>query len=304
MADGEEEATVSHPAAPFAIGAHSKDKAPAESPPPEDDSNEDEPPADDAAGSGDDDAPRDEDGAPGGGEGEDDAPADDGPVAIDSETYDAYSGETPGEEEIAEHAEFLGMIPGEDAELLWVAEMSLMAPMPPGWVLMQDHTGEYFYFNEEENDSIWEHPWDFEYKRLFLQMRQRLWDPVTREEVEEMAAYLGISSSEEAKLLWIAKQAVVAPVPEGWAEAEDENGDPFFYESETGTAMRTHPLDQTFRQLLAHERSKLGTFSFAAAGCNGLDDSKVPMRLANEDASEFYTLDWVRAKGFFGLGGF
>ena len=56
-------------------------------------------------------------------------------------------------EEISAHAEFLGMKPGEDGELIWIAEMSLCAPTPDGYTIQEDHMGRIFYFCAEDGTA-------------------------------------------------------------------------------------------------------------------------------------------------------
>ena len=40
--------------------------------------------------------------------------------------------ERPSDKEISEYAQYLGLVPGEDGELLWIAEQVLSAPLPEG----------------------------------------------------------------------------------------------------------------------------------------------------------------------------
>eukprot|EP01045_Picozoa_sp_COSAG04_P054132 COSAG04_NODE_24019_length_328_cov_0.903930_1_plen_79_part_01 len=43
-------------------------------------------------------------------------------------------------------------------------------------------------------------------------------DDIPQEKVEAMAEYYGIKLPEECHMLWIAKQACVEPLPDGWSE--------------------------------------------------------------------------------------
>jgi hypothetical protein len=38
----------------------------------------------------------------------------------------------------------------------------------------------------------------------------------------------------EPELTWIAKQAVQVPLPPHWQEHEDDSGNPYFYDTNTG----------------------------------------------------------------------
>ncbi|CAM9134292.1 unnamed protein product, partial [Choristocarpus tenellus] len=52
-------------------------------------------------------------------------------------------------EGIREHAAILGMTLPEDEQFLWVAEESLLAPLPEGWVqLREEDSGHPYYYNE------------------------------------------------------------------------------------------------------------------------------------------------------------
>ncbi len=72
--------------------------------------------------------------------------------------------------------------------------------------------------------------------------------------VVEFARYLGIDPVFECGLLWIAEEAMLAPMPPGWSEHEDASGHPYFYNLATDESVRTHPLDGYYRSLHAHER--------------------------------------------------
>ena len=55
--------------------------------------------------------------------------------------------EPPTEEEIREYAEYLGMDPDEDKELLYIAEWALTAPLPDSWTAHLDSEGNEFFHN-------------------------------------------------------------------------------------------------------------------------------------------------------------
>ncbi|KAJ1462836.1 hypothetical protein M885DRAFT_419972, partial [Pelagophyceae sp. CCMP2097] len=53
----------------------------------------------------------------------------------------------------------LGMDAEADSDFLWLAEESLRAPLPPGWEMGHDDSrGIPYFFNEQTNDSQWDHP--------------------------------------------------------------------------------------------------------------------------------------------------
>ena len=207
------------------------------------------------------------------------------------EAEESKSPSGPTTQEISDYAEYLGLRPGEDGELLWIAEQALLAPLPEGWKEVEDHKGNVLYLNTN-GDAQYAHPCDEEYKGLFHAFKAVLADPVSREEVLEMARYLGIDVRTEQSLLWMARQCVIAPLPHGWEEIEDEKGGPpYFRNKARGITSREHPLDNIFRILVVTERNKLNEKSLVRVGNTG-GSSSVQMRLIRSDGSALYTYDW------------
>ena len=69
--------------------------------------------------------------------------------------------------EIMEFAEYLGMDPVEDGDLLWIAEQARNAPLPAPWSEHQGEDGNTYYYNSATDDSVWEHPLDEYYRNLY-----------------------------------------------------------------------------------------------------------------------------------------
>ncbi|QDZ17822.1 hypothetical protein HOP50_01g03290 [Chloropicon primus] len=198
----------------------------------------------------------------------------------------------PTVQEVSDYAEYLGLRPGQDGELLWIAEQALLAPLPDGWKEVEDHKGDVLYLNNDTGKAQYDHPCDVEYKGLFHAFKAVIADLVSREEIVEMARYLGIDTRKEQSLLWIARQCVIAPLPYGWEERDDEAQGAHFYSKETGITSREHPLDNIFRVLVVSERRKLSQKSLIRAGNTG-GDTGVKMRLIRSDGSALYTYDWT-----------
>ena len=70
-----------------------------------------------------------------------------------------------------EYARYLGIEPGEDAEMMWIAKEALTAEVPDGWTECNED-GQTFYFHEAEDRSSWEHPMDAHYKELVKETRR------------------------------------------------------------------------------------------------------------------------------------
>jgi hypothetical protein len=49
------------------------------------------------------------------------------------------------------------------------------------------------------------------------------------EEVHDYARYIGMDPLAEPHLLWIAEEALVAPLPPGWTEHYDEQDEPYYH---------------------------------------------------------------------------
>ena len=78
----------------------------------------------------------------------------------------------PSDEDIAEYAETeLGMLPGRDGRLLWVAEFAMCSPLPRGWTVMEDHRGQGYYYEVSTGKAQWQHPFRDEYVELVSRLR-------------------------------------------------------------------------------------------------------------------------------------
>jgi len=89
----------------------------------------------------------------------------DAAVVLEEEIDKDYE---PTEQEIIDYAEWLGMDPQKDKDLLWIAKAGLKAPLPRPWKPCQtNEEGEIFYFNFETGESVWDHPCDEYHRQLF-----------------------------------------------------------------------------------------------------------------------------------------
>ncbi|GMF21019.1 unnamed protein product [Phytophthora fragariaefolia] len=75
---------------------------------------------------------------------------------------------------VEEHARRLGIEPSIDAEFLWIARESLVAPLPDGWYhVTATETGQPYYYNEISGESRWDHPSDDQFRQHFREMKQK-----------------------------------------------------------------------------------------------------------------------------------
>eukprot|EP01047_Picozoa_sp_COSAG01_P040107 COSAG01_NODE_3356_length_6207_cov_4.313360_1_plen_727_part_00 len=82
------------------------------------------------------------------------------------------------------------------------------------------------------------------------------YDPPSAMEIIEYAKYLGMNPIYDADLLWIAAEGLTAPLPAGWTEHEDQDGNLYFYNVDTDHSTREHPLDKHYRQTYHNEKRK------------------------------------------------
>ena len=73
--------------------------------------------------------------------------------------------------------------------------------------------------------------------------------PELSEELISICEYLGIRVLSEQNMLWIAADALKAPLPVSWTAQKDANGRTFFYNHLTNQSKWEHPLDPHFRKL-------------------------------------------------------
>jgi hypothetical protein len=84
----------------------------------------------------------------------------------------AAGGGGGGQPVILQYAQFLGMDPAEDTELLWIAQQALTAPLPPNWAEHADpSSGDSYYYNSESGETVWEHPCDDYFRSLYKELK-------------------------------------------------------------------------------------------------------------------------------------
>lgn len=80
--------------------------------------------------------------------------------------------------------------------------------------------------------------------------------PDLSEELISMCEYLGIRVISEPNMIWIAADALKAPLPVNWTAEKDANGRTFFYNHLTNQSRWEHPLDPHFRNLRDRYRQR------------------------------------------------
>jgi predicted nuclease with TOPRIM domain len=73
-------------------------------------------------------------------------------------------------------------------------------------------------------------------------------DTVDEQKLHEYAEYLGIDANTEDHILWIAKRCMNAPLPKGWKEFTDDQGQSYFHNDSKQETSWDHPLDGHVRK--------------------------------------------------------
>ncbi|KAJ1490798.1 hypothetical protein T484DRAFT_1883624, partial [Baffinella frigidus] len=73
-------------------------------------------------------------------------------------------------------------------------------------------------------------------------------------DVRKFAVYLGMDPDRDRELLWIAVEAMRAPIPEGWGKHRSEAGRSYFFHAASETSQWEHPTDQHYRDLFQKKR--------------------------------------------------
>jgi len=82
-------------------------------------------------------------------------------------------------------------------------------------------------------------------------------------EVASFARFIGMDPVADGPLLWIAEEALCAPLPAGWEEEERADGTPL-YRHESGQLSDHHPLEEHYRAVVSGLRDRPSTPSARA----------------------------------------
>lgn len=74
----------------------------------------------------------------------------------------------------------------------------------------------------------------------------------------EYARYLGIEAHEDAAMMHIVREAMVADLPVGWEEHTDDEGNPYYFNEKEGRSVWEHPMDAHFKERVVEARRELG----------------------------------------------
>lgn len=66
------------------------------------------------------------------------------------------------------------MLAEEDADLFYIAEWAIMAPVPDGWTEHMDNEGNEYYHNSATGVSTYEHPMDDQFRSYYRQVKAQM----------------------------------------------------------------------------------------------------------------------------------
>jgi centrosomal protein CEP164 len=75
-------------------------------------------------------------------------------------------------------------------------------------------------------------------------------------DVQRYAEWLGMDLEKDADLLWVAREGLKAPLPQDWKPCKTNNGEIFYYNTETCKSFWDHPCDEHYRRLLKEVRER------------------------------------------------
>ncbi|CAF3900327.1 unnamed protein product, partial [Rotaria sp. Silwood1] len=78
----------------------------------------------------------------------------------------------------------------------------------------------------------------------------------TDEEIHEYAIYIGIEPEKEKDLLWLAREGLMKPLPSGWKACQEENGELYYFNFNTGKSSWDHPYDEIYKTRVIQARDK------------------------------------------------
>ena len=113
---------------------------------------------------------------------------DEGVTVLSEDIDDDYE---PSEAEVTVYFAWLGMVSPDHDDLRWMCRAALKEPLPEGWKACRTSDGEVFYYNFNSGESVWDHPVDTRYRKLFEEEK-------CKRARGRAAKTLGVSSSRQS----------------------------------------------------------------------------------------------------------
>ena len=84
---------------------------------------------------------------------------------------------------------------------------------------------------------------------------EKVREPPSLDEIYDYAAYLGLDTALDHELLWIAEEALCCPLPPGWSEHNDSEGNVYFHHAGDDISTYEHPMDPEYKSLAARAKA-------------------------------------------------
>ena len=79
----------------------------------------------------------------------------------------------------------------------------------------------------------------------------------TDQEIQEYCEWLNMDPVAERSLIWIAREALKAPLPENWKMCYTDDREIYYFNMRTGESIWDHPMDAFYKSLYREEKAKL-----------------------------------------------
>lgn len=139
----------------------------------------------------------------------------------------------PTKPELIAYARYLGIDAITDADLIWIAEDSLNAPLPFDWTEHHDSADRVFYFNVVKHSSSWTHPLEQIHRDIYKRIVEfRNGGKSKEEQVADLEKWRQKCDEAEQE----AHKELLS-----WTEHIDEQGKQFFFHRERHQSVWTDP---------------------------------------------------------------
>ncbi|CEL96980.1 unnamed protein product [Vitrella brassicaformis CCMP3155] len=145
----------------------------------------------------------------------------------------------PSGPELVAYARYLGIDAVTDADLMWIAEECLKAPLPPDYTEHFDSNDRIFYYNATTRTSTWIHPLESLYRDTYKEIR-------TFRNQTEMTAQEQLDKLYELRDQVAKCERQVQRAMKEWGEHTDSGGQLFYYNKRDGKSYWTDPRPPKF----------------------------------------------------------
>jgi len=139
----------------------------------------------------------------------------------------------PTKPELIAYARYLGIDPITDADLMWIVDEALKAPLPSEWTEHHDSADRIFYYNVQTHASSWTHPLEQMHRDIYKSIVGFRGGDLSKKEkgaeLERMRRSCEEAEREAHKEL------------QAWSEHIDNQGQKFYYNREDQRSVWTDP---------------------------------------------------------------